>query len=232
VCFVCFNFCDRLYFGNSPNVPWRFRPLNSSKRCFTKSRGPRCSLVLLLLRVFAHCWSGRKTSTRDKIFFRSWANQQRCAEFCKCEDYTREPTSVNYAQPCINYLLAWYRLLEKVTDDSACQEISRILWNPKIHWSVYTRDEQCCITMSVSTDSKNMNFLICVTNASVWTPVLRLWVVKSNTKLASFAMELVTWTTVGRGWHLHMEDNKRMNLRKYDLLPASITEERAVELTF
>jgi len=30
---------------------------------------------------------------------------------------------------------------------------------------------------------------------------------KCNTKLAPPAMELLTWTTVGRGWHLHMEDN-------------------------
>ena len=60
----------------------------------------------------------------------------------------------------------------------------------------------------VGTDSKNMNFLIYITNASVWTPVLRLWIMKCNTKLVSFAMELLTWNTVGRGSHLHMKDNE------------------------
>jgi hypothetical protein len=40
----------------------------------------------------------------------------------------------------------------------------------------------------IGTDSKNMNFLIYITNVSVWTLVLRLWFIKCNTKLSSFSM--------------------------------------------
>jgi hypothetical protein len=106
--------------------------------------GPRSFLALLLSRVFTHCWSGWKTLIRDKIFFRSWANQQRCGEPCKREDYTREPTSQLITH---NLALTSTCITQAPWEGNSWLSLSRNF--PHFLEREDTREVQCCITMFV-----------------------------------------------------------------------------------